>query len=293
MSAPVLPDADEIDRVVRAALDEDLGDVGDLTTALLVPETARGRGVLRAEEPLVAAGVPIALRVFTMLDPGIRQAGGAHDGDRVPTGGDLLRVEGAVRALLTAERSALNFLGRLSGVATASRRAVEAAAGTPVRIYDTRKTTPGLRALEKYAVRCGGAENHRVGLHDMALVKENHIAVVGSVGEAVRQARAGLPTGAHLQVEVTDLGELEEAIAAGANLVLLDNMDRETMAEAVRQVAGRAELEASGGIEPSEVGALARATGVDRISVGALTRSAPWAEVSMDLEILPAADDVR
>jgi nicotinate-nucleotide pyrophosphorylase (carboxylating) len=275
-----------IDRAVRAALDEDLGAAGDLTTDLLVPPEAQGLATLRAEQPLVAAGTEIALRVFTMLDAAVQRLDAAGDGESLPAGAALLRLRGPARALLTGERAALNLLGRLSGIATVTRRAVDAARGTRARIYDTRKTTPGLRLLEKYAVRCGGGENHRLGLHDMALIKENHAAIAGGVGEAVRRARRALPPGVALQVEVRDLRELEEALAAGATLLLLDNMDRATMAEAARRAAGRADLEASGGIDPTSAGDLARATGVTRISLGALTRAAPWADVSMDLEPL-------
>jgi nicotinate-nucleotide pyrophosphorylase (carboxylating) len=274
-----------VERVLAAALAEDLGEAGDRTTVCLVPAGATAEGVLLAEQELVAAGASIAAAVFRRLSSGVEVLSQAEDGSRLSAGDALLRVRGAARALLTGERTALNLLGRLGGIATLTRRVVDSLAGTATRVYDTRKTTPGLRRLEKYAVRCGGGENHRSGLYDMALIKENHIAVVGGAAEAVRRARQALPAGLPLQVEVTTLAELEAAMEAGADLILLDNMDRATMAEAVRRSRGRAVLEASGGIHPDTASDIARATGVDRISLGALTRSAPWVEVSMDLAL--------
>ena len=284
MSRPAPPPQEAVDEAVRRALQEDLGDAGDVTSAALLPEGSRARGIIRAEQPLTAAGIPVALQVFSTLDPQVRTLTAAADGDELGTGDSLLEVEGTARALLAGERTALNFLGRLCGVATATRRAVAAARGTSTRIVDTRKTTPGLRALEKYAVRCGGGLNHRNGLHDMALIKENHISMVDGVADAVSRCRAALPADFPIQVEVSDLEELEQALQAGADRILLDNMDAATLAEAVRRVGGRAELEASGGIAPGQAGDLARRTGVDRISLGALTRASRWAELSMDLE---------
>jgi nicotinate-nucleotide pyrophosphorylase (carboxylating) len=279
------PPPEEVDRIVRTALAEDLGARGDVTSELLVPAAARARGILRAEEDLVAAGAVVAARVFALLDARVVLRSSAPDGQALGPGDDLLCVAGPARALLTGERTALNLLGRMCGIATLTRRAVEQVKGTRTRILDTRKTTPGLRALEKYAVRCGGGENHRSGLFDMVLIKENHIALAGSVGAAVRAARRGLPPGVGLQVEVEDLAGLDEAIEAGAELILLDNMDTESVAAAVERAGDRAELEASGGIAPEQVGALARRTGVHRISLGSLTRRAVSAEVSMDLEV--------
>jgi nicotinate-nucleotide pyrophosphorylase (carboxylating) len=262
-----------------------MGARGDITCELLVPETARARGVLRAEEDLVAAGAEVAARVFALLDERVAMRSAAPDGRALHPGDDLLRVAGPARAILTGERTALNLLGRMCGIATLTRRAVDQVQGTRTRILDTRKTTPGLRALEKYAVRCGGGENHRSGLFDMVLIKENHIALAGSVGAAVRAARSGLPPGVGLQVEVEDLDGLDEAIDAGAELILLDNMDADAMAVAVERAGDRAELEASGGIAPEQVGDLARRTGVHRISLGSLTRRAVSSDVSMDLEV--------
>lgn len=279
------PPREEVDRVLAAALAEDLGEAGDRTTISLVPVDATAEGVLLAEQEMIVAGASIAAEVFQRLSSGVEVLSRAADGSRLSPGEALLRIRGDARALLTGERTALNLLGRLGGIATLTRRVVDALAGTGTRVYDTRKTTPGLRQLEKYAVRCGGGENHRVGLYDMALIKENHIAVVGGVTEAVRRAIQSLPAAFPLQVEVTSLAELDAAMEAGAELVLLDNMDPATMAEAVRRSRGRAALEASGGIRPDTVADIARATGVDRISLGALTRSAPWAEVSMDLAL--------
>jgi nicotinate-nucleotide pyrophosphorylase (carboxylating) len=287
MSRIALPPEAEVERVLRAALAEDLGEGGDVTSNALVPAEAHAEATLLAEQELVAAGAPLARRVFELLDPEVEELGSAADGCRLAAGGSLLRLRGRARALLAGERTALNLLGRLCGIATLTRRVVEAARGTRCRILDTRKTTPGLRLLEKYAVRCGGGENHRLGLYDMGLIKENHLVFGGGLGEAVRRARRELPASLRLQVEVTDLPGLEEALAAGADLVLLDNMDAETMAEAVRRARGRAELEASGGIAPEAAGTIARRTGVDRISLGALTRAAAWADVSMDLAASP------
>jgi nicotinate-nucleotide pyrophosphorylase (carboxylating) len=283
MSRPAAPPQEAVDEAVRRALHEDLGEAGDVTSAALIQEESRGRGVIRAEQTMVAAGVTVALQVFSTLDRSARPLSAALDGDELGDGDILLDLEGSARALLAGERTALNFLGRLCGIATATRQVVESAADTPTRIVDTRKTTPGLRALEKYAVRCGGGVNHRAGLYDMALIKENHIAMVDGVADAVSRCRAALPDGFPIQVEVSDLNELEQALQAGADRILLDNMGVETLAEAVRVTRGRAELEASGGIAPAEAGELARLTGVDRISLGALTRESPWAELSMDL----------
>jgi nicotinate-nucleotide pyrophosphorylase (carboxylating) len=278
-----------VERVVAAALAEDLGGVGDVTTDALVAADAWGDATLQAEEPLVAAGAAIALRVFQRLDPRVSMVAAVEDGSSLSAGEALLRVRGPARALLTGERTALNLLGRLCGIATRTRQAVDQVRGTRTRIFDTRKTTPGLRLLEKYAVRCGGGENHRMGLHDMALIKENHIALAGGVEEAVRRVRQALPPSVRLQVEATDLAEVDAALAAGADLILFDNMPLPLLKAAAARARGRAETEASGGIRPESVGAIALETGVDRISLGLLTRGAVWADVSMDLTPAPGA----
>ena len=283
MSRVEPPPADAVERVVSAALEEDLGNVGDVTTAALVPEDAWAEAILQADEPLTAAGAAVALRVFQRLDSRVVEVASAPDGSSLVAGDALLRVRGPARALLVGERTALNLLGRLCGIATRTQRAVEQVRGTRTRIFDTRKTTPGLRLLEKYAVRCGGGENHRLGLYDMALIKENHIALAAGVGEAVRTVRRALAPGVRLQVEVTDLAGLDAALAAGADLILFDNMPLPLLKTAAERARGKAETEASGGIRPEAVGEIARQTGVDRISLGALTRGAVWADISMDL----------
>jgi nicotinate-nucleotide pyrophosphorylase (carboxylating) len=283
------PPSHDVDRVLRAALAEDLGEDGDRTTCALVPDGQQARATVMAEEALVLAGIDCALRTFTLLDPKVRRCGGAADGQEVGAGTAVLEVEGSARALLTGERTALNLLGRLCGIATATRAVTRRVAGTGSSIFDTRKTTPGLRHLEKYAVRCGGGSNHRMGLHDMALIKENHIAMVGSVADAVRRVRENLPRQVPVQVEVSDLAELEQALEAGADLILMDNADVDTVEQAVKKVGGRIPVEASGGISPDQAEVLARRTGVPRISMGLLTRGAVWCDLSMDL-VLASAD---
>lgn len=284
MSQPLVPPPSaEVDRVLRAALQEDLGSAGDVTTRSLVPEDRLACATVLAEEPLVLAGLDLAVRAFTLLDPSARRVSGARDGEDAGVGQVVLQVEGQARALLSAERTALNLLGRLCGIATTTSRVVRRLAGSGSQIFDTRKTTPGLRHLEKYAVRCGGGHNHRLGLYDMALIKENHIAMVGGVGEAVRRVRAGLEQQVPVQVEVSDLGELDEALEAGADLILLDNFDLEMVESAVQRVGGDAVLEVSGGVSPEQAETLARRTGVPRISMGWLTRRAVWCDLSMDI----------
>jgi nicotinate-nucleotide pyrophosphorylase (carboxylating) len=266
--------------LIEAALAEDLGP-GDVTTEAIVPAGAKGEGVILAKAEGILAGLPIAGEVFRRVEREIQFAPQAQDGEPVAPGQVVARLAGPLRGLLTAERVALNFLCRLSGIATLTSRYVEAVALYPAVILDTRKTTPGWRALEKYAVRCGGGQNHRMGLYDMVLIKDNHIAAAGSLAEAVRRARA---SGAKLaiEVEVRTLEELEEALALGVERVLLDNMDLATLREAVKRARGRAKLEASGGITLENVAAVA-ATGVDYISVGALTHSAPALDLSLEL----------
>jgi nicotinate-nucleotide pyrophosphorylase (carboxylating) len=270
--------------VVGWALAEDLGD-GDVTSAATVPAAARARATISQKQPGVISGLEPALLAFRMLDASATAEQTAPEGEWREAGSVVLVVAGAARALLGAERTALNFLGRLSGIATFAARAVAAVEGTGARVLDTRKTTPGLRALEKQAVAAGGATNHRHGLYDAVLIKENHIAIAGGITAAVRAARANAP-GLALEVEVRDAREIEQALAAGAPRLLLDNMDLEQLRAAVALVAGRAELEASGGVTLETLRAVA-STGVDFVSMGALTHSAAALDLSLILELIP------
>jgi nicotinate-nucleotide pyrophosphorylase (carboxylating) len=272
-------------RIIDTALAEDLA-LGDLTASLTVDASLEGRAIAVAKSDLVVAGLDVFGETFRRVDPAVDVRGLLADGERAARGGILARVAGRVRAILAAERTALNFLQRLCGVATLTRRYVDAVpAGCRTRILDTRKTTPGLRALERHAVRCGGGASHRSDLAGGILVKDNHVAACGgSVGEAVRRALRGAGPTQRVEVEVTTLAQLDEAIAAGAHAVLLDNMTPDQVAEAVRRAAGRVVTEASGGVRLDDVPALARA-GVDFISVGALTHSAPAADVSLEVEM--------
>jgi nicotinate-nucleotide pyrophosphorylase (carboxylating) len=269
--------------VVELALAEDLGRAGDLTSQALIAADARARGRIVARRPGVVCGLGLVAWIFERLGPAPRFERRIGDGGRVAGGDVLAEVEGPARQLLAGERTGLNLLGRLSGVATATRRLVDAVAGTRAAIVDTRKTTPGLRALEKYAVRCGGGGNHRFGLDDAVLIKDNHLAVAGGPGEAVRKARSGVGHLVKVEVEVARLDQLEEAIAAAPDAVLLDNFDVADLARAVAVNRGRVLLEASGGITPETVRAVAE-TGVDRISVGWITHSAPALDVALDFE---------
>lgn len=272
------------DRVIREALEEDVGS-GDVTTLATVGEKARVRARLVAKEPLRLAGLPGFVRVFEILDRrDFWWELHARDGDDLRPGETVLETEGHARTLLTGERTALNLLQRLSGVATLTARWCGILRGTRARLVDTRKTTPGLRVLEKYAVRVGGGANHRAGLYDGVLIKENHIRASGSLGAAVRAARQYAPHTLRIEVEVTNLAELSEALTSGAEIILLDNMSLEDMAEAVRRTAGKALLEASGGVSEDRLRAIAE-TGVDLISAGALTHSAR----AMDLSLLVEA----
>jgi len=279
-----LPDfpADAAERVGRA-LAEDLGD-GDVTAEATIPADARAKALIRKKAPGVVYGIGYAELAFHALDPGARVRAECPEGVWHPAGTPVLHVQGNARALLGAERTALNFLARLSGIATLTARCVREVEGTGARIIDTRKTTPGLRMAEKAAVYFGGGTNHRIGLFDEILIKENHAAAAGGVGEAVRRARAARPD-LPLDVEVGSLAELEEALAAGAPRVLLDNMDLATMREAVARTAGRASLEASGGATLERLREIAE-TGIDFISIGALTHSAPALDLSLILEPL-------
>ena len=272
---------EDVDRVVDAALAEDLGS-GDATTLALVPEDARCRADLLLEEPGVVCGVPVAATVFRALDPSVQVEAKLAEGTVVSdVPAVVAEVEGQARTVLSGERVALNLLGRLSGIASLTRRFVELTDGTPTTILDTRKTTPGLRALEKYAVRCGGGRNHRAGLYDGVLVKENHLRVAGGV-TAELAALDGRVDGLPVEVEAETLAQVREAIEAGAPRVLLDNMSPEEVREAVELTAGRAELEASGGMSLATVRAYAE-TGVDFVSVGALTHSARSLHVSLEV----------
>jgi nicotinate-nucleotide pyrophosphorylase (carboxylating) len=269
----------DLDAFVRSTLAEDLGEGGDITSAAVIPSDARFAGVMDARQAMVVAGLPIARAFFQALDPDCVVEAMIEEGDAVGAGTDLMRIEGRARALLTAERAALNTLQHLSGIATLTRAYAEAIAGTGATLLDTRKTIPGLRRLEKYATRLGGAENHRMGLWDAAMIKDNHVAVAGGVGEAVARAvRTGI---VRIIVEVDRLDQIEPALAAGATHLLLDNMDAATLGQAVALVAGRVPTEASGGVTLDTIRARAE-TGVTYISVGRITQSAPAVDIGLD-----------
>jgi nicotinate-nucleotide pyrophosphorylase (carboxylating) len=273
----------DVSLLVRAALDEDRA-FDDVTSAGVVAAESRSRAAIVAKGRGVIAGIECAVAAFRLLDPAIEIVMLRADGTHVSFGDVVLQIEGRTRAILAAERVALNFLQRLSGVATITDRFVQAVDGTRARILDTRKTTPGWRALEKYAVRMGGGANHRMDLAEMALIKDNHLAAVGGdVALAVARVRALLPEGAEVEVEADTLDQVDAAVAAGAERVLLDNMTLDQMRDAVVRVAGRARLEASGGVTLETVRAIAE-TGVDDISVGALTHSAPALDLSLSLD---------
>ena len=269
----------DLDRFVQATLAEDLGEGGDITSAAVIPAEARFTGVMDSRDPIVVAGLPIAEAFFRALDPEVEIERLVEDGTRVEAGTDLMRIAGRARALLTAERSALNTVQHLSGVATLTRSYVDRIEGTDATLLDTRKTLPGLRVLEKYATRMGGAKNHRMGLWDAAMIKDNHVAVAGSVEAAVRRAAAaGI---ANIIVEVDRVDQIEPAIAAGATHLLLDNMTPPVLRGAVTLVHDRVPTEASGGVRLETIRAIAE-TGVTYISVGRLTQSAPAADIGLD-----------
>lgn len=275
-----------IERCVKEALEEDLGERGDLTTRYAIPETARSSARILARADGVVAGLTVAAAVFTRLDSQTRFESLQQDGEAVRPGDVVARVEGGTAALLTAERTALNFLQHLSGIATLTRRYIEAIRGTGARLVDTRKTTPGLRVLEKYAVRVGGGDNHRFGLFDMVLLKENHIGAAGGLQAAVERCREGLQReriDCQIEVEVRSLAELEEALRLPVDRILLDNFGLEEVRQAVERAGGRIPLEVSGGVNLKNIRALAE-TGVNYISVGALTHSAPALDLSMLIE---------
>ena len=270
----------DLDAFVRATLAEDLGEIGDITSAAVIPEEARFTGALVSRDAIAVAGLPIAAAFFRHLDPDVTIEILAQDGDRVLRGSTLMRMEGKARAMLTAERSALNTLQHLSGVATMARTYADAIAGTGAILLDTRKTIPGLRRLEKYATHMGGATNHRMGLWDAAMIKDNHIAVAGSIGQSVGAARAAGITS--IIVEVDRIDQIEPALAAGATHLLLDNMPPPILRGAVTLVGGRVPTEASGGVTLETIREIAE-TGVTYVSVGRLTQSAPAADIGLDL----------
>lgn len=272
-----------IEPLVRGALLEDLGRAGDLTTDLIVPVEVPARAALVARESGVVAGLDLAKLAFELIDPEIAVEIAANDGSVVAPGAVIARISGPARGILTAERTALNFLGHLSGIASVTASIVAAVQGTKAKIVCTRKTTPGLRAVEKYAVRAGGGANHRFGLDDALLIKDNHVAIAGGVVPALRRARAGVGHLVKIEVEVDTLDQLREALGEGADAVLLDNMSLEMLAEAVAIVDGRAITEASGRVTPKSAPSIA-ATGVDLISIGWLTHSAPVLDIGLDFE---------
>lgn len=277
---PITP---HIERLVDLAIEEDLGR-GDVTTDAMLLEGVQGEGRILAKEDVVVCGLDLAAYVFARIGPALRLSALVADGDEVSAGAELVVVKGAVAPMLEAERISLNFLQRMSGVATATRRLVRLVSGTgaKARVVDTRKTVPGWRLLDKYAVSCGGGANHRVDLGSGVLIKDNHIAACGSVWEAVSRAKRLAPHTLRIEVEVNTLEELAEALEAGPDVIMLDNMDPETMERAVKLVGGRALTEASGGITGDTLAAVAL-TGVDLISVGALTHSARAVDLSMEI----------
>ena len=275
-----LPDGFDLDEFVTRTLAEDLGEGGDVTSAATIAADAHFTAVMNCRQHVVVAGIDIAAAFFRELDPQVEVEMLVADGDGLDAGTAMMRLSGAARAMLTAERSALNTLQHLSGIATLTRRYVEAITGTGATLLDTRKTIPGLRLLEKYAARMGGARNHRMRLDDGVLIKDNHVAVCGCVAEAVRRATAA-NTGLQIQVEVDRIDQIEPALAAGADRLLLDNMPVPVLREAVELVAGRVPLEASGGVNLETIRGIAQ-TGVDFISVGRITQSAPAVDIGLD-----------
>jgi len=273
-----------VERAVATALEEDLGLAGDLTSQATLSPSASASASLNAREPGIVAGLDLARAAFSLVGEGVDFVTHVKDGDRVEAGKSIAEVYGPARLVMAGERVALNFLNGLSGIATLTRAFVDAIEGTGTRICDTRKTTPGLRAFQKYAVRCGGGANHRYALDDAILIKDNHIAVAGGVAAALRAAQAYAGHLVAIEIEVTTLGELEEALEAGANAVLLDNMDLETLRKAVAFNAGRAKLEASGGVKLERVRAIAQ-TGVDFISTSQITMAAPPLDLGLDVDI--------
>ena len=273
-------DTFDLGEFVRRVLAEDLGSGGDVTSRATIAADARFTATMNCREPITVAGLDIAVAFFRALDREVRIERPVNDGDAVPAGAVLLKLEGNARAMLAAERSALNTLQHLSGIATLTARYVAAMGDGKARLLDTRKTIPGLRLLDKYAARMGGAENHRMRMDDGLLIKDNHVAVAGGVGNAVRLAKVA-NTGLPVQVEVDRIDQIEEALAAGADRLLLDNMTAETLRQAVGIVAGRVPCEASGGVNLDTIGGIA-ASGVDYVSVGRITQSAPAVDIGLD-----------
>lgn len=272
----------QLQRIIDTALAEDIH-TGDITTLALQLGSRKISGILKAKEALVVCGLPVAGQVFATVDQNVVFSAACNEGATVPAGTVLAHFSGDAQLLLQGERVALNLLQRMSGVATLTARYVAAIAGTRARIVDTRKTTPGLRVLEKYAVRVGGGINHRTGLYDGVLIKENHITAAGGISEAIRRTRSYIPHTLKIEIETETLDQVREALTAGADIIMLDNMTIPVMAEAVALINGRALVEASGGVNLTTVAGIA-ATGVDIISVGALTHSAPAMDISMLLE---------
>jgi nicotinate-nucleotide pyrophosphorylase (carboxylating) len=273
-------DIDDVRRQIGAALTEDIGS-GDLTSSATIPEDARFHGVMRARHPMVIAGLPVAREAFRIVVQDAEFRALVADGDTVAAGAAVAEIEGPARGLLSAERTALNFLQLLSGIATATRQYVDRIQGTGCTLLDTRKTIPGLRKLSKYATRCGGAQNHRLGLFDAVLIKDNHIAVCGSISEAVRRVKLKTQGQVTIEVECDTLAQVAEALDAGVDRLLLDNMSLHELRQAVALAGGRAKTEASGGVTLETVGAIA-ATGVDFVSVGRITQSAPAVDIGLD-----------
>ena len=284
MSAPAFPlPPAALDQTVLAALAEDLAVAGDLTSSLTIAEDAQATATIVARKPGVLSGLSIAARAFVLAGEGVTVKALTSDGGLVDAGTAVLEVSGNARTILTGERTALNFLGHLSGVASETRKLVDAVSHTPARICCTRKTTPGLRALEKHAVRCGGGFNHRFGLGDGVLIKDNHIIAADGVAAAVENAKAKAGHMVKIEVEVDHIDQIELALGAGADVIMLDNMDPPTMARAVQLISGRAVVEASGSITLSTVAAVAE-SGVDVISVGWITHSAPCLDLGLDFQ---------
>lgn len=271
----------ELGRKIEEWLHEDVG-FGDVTTMSTIPETEQGIGILYAKEAGIVAGLPIAQQVFETVDPELVFSAKVEEGARVEAGDQIAEVSGSVRSILSGERLALNLLQRLSAIATKTSEYTAAVAGTKARVVDTRKTTPGMRFLEKYAVRVGGGYNHRFALYDAVMIKDNHIKGAGGIAQAVAAARAAIPHTMTIEVEAESLEQVREALEAEADIIMLDNMSNEQMVEAVQLIDGRALVEASGGVNLDTIGAIAK-TGVDIISVGALTHSVKAFDISLDL----------
>lgn len=269
------------DPLIRAALEEDLG-IGDITTDAIIDPGIEGKAVLEARERIVLAGLPVFNRTFNLLSTGIEFENHYKDGQIVPAGGVICHLSGPLCVILKAERTALNFIQRMSGTATLTREYVDRAGSKKVKVLDTRKTAPGLRVFDKYAVRMGGGFNHRFGLYDGILIKDNHISAAGSISKALELARKNTPHNIMLEVEAENLAGVEEAVEAGADIILLDNMSHDEIRKAVNMVAGRAMLEVSGGVNLENIGEIAR-TGVDFISVGALTHSARAVDLGLEV----------